>query len=274
MQVWAEGVFALNALLDAGLLVCSARLCGARLCAGRITLASLFGGAYAVAALWPGLGFLRESLVIVCAAGLMGLIAFGAGTGLLRLVVMVMLAGCCLGGLAAALAQHAPGACLRGGLRALLLSLGAMLAGGRLLFSSCMQHTDAAFQELTLHLGGAQVRLRALVDTGNTLKDPLSNEPVLVASWQVAAKLLPELSLRAEDFSDAPALLRRLAREAPQLRPRLIPYRAVGVSQGLLLALRCELETADGKRRTALAAFSPTAVSGAGEFDALTGGAA
>lgn len=273
MRICAESFFALNALLDAGLLLCTARLCGARISGGRIAAASCFGGAYAVAALLQGLAFLRQCPVALCAAWVMGLIAFGAEVRLLRLVVMFMLAGCCLGGLAAVLVQRMPhgGA---GGARVLLAAGGLMLAGGRLLFSACMQHTDAAFETLRLHLNGVSVRLRALVDTGNTLKDPLSNEPVLVANWDVAARLLPGVPLQEEDFSDAPALMQRLARQRPQLRLRLIPYRAVGISQGLLLAVRCEMERADGKRRAALVAFSPTGVSSAGEYEALTGGAA
>ena len=41
---------------------------------------------------------------------------------------------------------------------------------------------------------------------------------------------------------------------------------------GLLLALRCETVAADGRRRSCLAAFSPTPVSDGGNYDALTGG--
>ena len=118
------------------------------------------------------------------------------------------------------------------------------------------------------------VSLRALIDTGNTLKDPMTNEPVLVLDWSAAARLLPESNLREQDFLHPAELMRRLMLEHPGLRARLVPYRAVGVSQGLLLAVRCERKGGGGKFAPALAAFSPTPVSGDGAYEALTGGAA
>ena len=53
---------------------------------------------------------------------------------------------------------------------------------------------------------------------------------------------------------------------------RLLSYRSVGTQAGILLALRCETVAADGRRRSCLAAFSPTPVSDGGNYDALTGG--
>ena len=69
-------------------------------------------------------------------------------------------------------------------------------------------------------------------------------------------------------------ILLRTRRILAALRARLVPYRAVGVSQGLLLAVRCERKGKKGKITPALAAFSPTPVSSGGDYEALTGGAA
>ena len=106
------------------------------------------------------------------------------------------------------------------------------------------------------------------------LKDPITNEPVFVLDWQAAARLLPGVALSEQDFARPPELLQRLSREKPSIRLRLIPYRAVGVRQGMLLAVRCERKGKNGRYIPALAAFSPTPVSGGGEYEALTGGAA
>ena len=156
-----------------------------------------------------------------------------------------------------------------------LLSIGALcLAIVRLMFAGSIQHTTRSYETLELRLGENMVSLRALIDTGNTLKDPMTNEPVLVLDWSAAARLLPESNLREQDFLHPAELMRRLMREYPDLRARLVPYRAVGVSQGLLLAVRCERKGKNGKITPALAAFSPTPVSGDGAYEALTGGAA
>ena len=282
MRICAEALFALNMAVDTGLLACSARLCGERLIWRRLLTAGALGGIYAVAALLPGLDFLQHGLVRLCAAWLIGLAAFGASARLFRLMALYFGCACGFAGVVFAMVQltgtgllELPGGSYYPVSAAALLAVGAVcLAVCRLLFSSCAQHTGRSYEELTLILGQQRVQLRALRDTGNTLKDPLTNEQVLVAGWQTAARLLPQVRLCEQDFFDAPELMRRLSLEAPGVRLRLIPYRAVGVSQGLLLAMRCEMEQNGQARRPALAAFSPTPVSSNGEFEALTGGAA
>ena len=55
-------------------------------------------------------------------------------------------------------------------------------------------------------------------------------------------------------------------------RFRLIPYRAVGVERGLLLALRLDkVQVGEEDRGPMLAALSPTPVSDGGSYRALLG---
>lgn len=279
LRVCAEALFALNTAIDTSLLACSARLCGERLRWGRLVASGALGGVYAVAAILPGAGFLRLAAVEACAAVLFCLAAFGGSRRLLRLTAFFFALAACFAGLVFAVTQTAGTGLFRlpgGGLypvnAAGLLAVGAvLLAACRLLFSGFAQHTRREVRELTLALSGREVTLRALLDTGNTLKDPVTNEPVLVANWTAAQTLLPGVSLCEADFHHAPELMQRLSREAPDVRCRLIPYRAVGVSEGFLLAVRCTVREKDGRVQKALAAFSPTPVSG-GDFEALTGG--
>lgn len=282
MRVCAETLLALNTVIDAGLLACSARLCGERLRWRRIIPAGLLGGIYAVAAALPELGFLRHGLIKASMAAAVCLAAFGAGARYLRLTTVFCAMGCLFAGVVTAFTQLTGTGLLRldgGGFypvsAAALLAIGAFCAAAvRVLFSSGLQHTARSFETLELRLGERTLTLRALVDTGNTLKDPLTNEPVLVLDGTLAEKLFPKSTFRPEELEDPPELMRRLMREDPALRLRLIPYRAVGVRQGMLLAVRCERKDARGKFTPVLAAFSPTPVSTNQEYEALTGGAA
>ena len=282
MRLCGEALLALNAAIDTGLLACSARLCGEQLRWRRMILGGLLGGLYAVAAVFPALGFLRHGLMKGAAAAAICLTAFGASARYFRLTAVFCAMGCLFAGAVTAFTQltgtglmQLPGGGFYPVSALALVSIGAgCLAAIRLLFSSGLQHAPRGFETLELRLGEACVRLRALIDTGNTLKDPMTNEPVLVLDWKAAARLLPQTGLSEQEFSHPAELMRRLMREDPALRLRLIPYRAVGVSQGLLLAVRCERKTGSGKFVPALAAFSPTPVSSAGEYEALTGGAA
>ena len=125
---------------------------------------------------------------------------------------------------------------------------------------------------LTIRLGPHAVPLTALLDTGNTLKDPLTGEPVLVVDAGVAARLLPDAGLNAAALADPAGLFAFLSEQYPSDRFRLIPYRAVGTASGLLLAVRCSVTGKSGRSEPKLVAFSPTPVSQTGEFDALIGG--
>ena len=255
MKLCGETLLFLNAAIDTGLLVCSARLCGEQLRWGRMILAGFLGGAYAVAAVLPGGDFLRHGLVKASMAAAICLVAFGASARYFRLTAVYCAMGCLFAGLVLAFTQltgtgllQLPGGGFYPVSALALLSIGALcLAIVRLLFAGSIQHTARSYETLELRLGEHAVTLRALVDTGNTLKDPMTNEPVLVLDWSAAARLLPESKLREQDFLHPAELMRRLMREHPGLRARLVPYRAVGVSQGLLLAVRCERKGKNGK---------------------------
>ena len=125
---------------------------------------------------------------------------------------------------------------------------------------------------LTIRLGPHAVPLTALLDTGNTLKDPLTGKSVLVVDGSIAAQLLPDAGLSTASLADPAGLFASLSEQYPFCRFRLIPYRAVGTVSGLLLAVRCEVSGKSGKPELKLVAFSPTPVSQTGEFDALIGG--
>ena len=68
-------------------------------------------------------------------------------------------------------------------------------------------------------------------------------------------------------------LLEEARNALPELAAQLLPYRAVGVDHGLLLALRLEKAAWDGETLAGcLAALSPTPVSDGGGYQALVSG--
>ena len=129
-----------------------------------------------------------------------------------------------------------------------------------------LTHAADSIVRLKISVGNSSTEISALRDSGNTLVDPLSGQSVVTAHWSVAAMLLPE-QLCAKDFLQPTELALRLKKYAP----RLIPYRAVGIDGGLLLALSCRI-TLGGKEIGSVIAFSPTPLSDGGAYDALIGG--
>lgn len=275
MIVYLDSVWVLNFLVDLLLLYATGRLgCGA-LFLKRLLLSSGLGAFYAVGVYLPGLSFLSLfPCKLLCAAVMLGL-SFGFRRSTLPLAgifggLSLVLCGAVygtqmLGG--ATLRRSAEGLFFPVSFFALLLTAAAVALAARLLLPRLEHGADSIFP-LRLCLKGRSVCLSALRDSGNTLRDPVSGARVLTVYWKAAAGLLPpELRPKQQDFDTPDALALRLKHYAP----RLIPYRAVGISGGLLLALPCEI-IINKEQHTGLVAFSPTPVSDGGAYDALSGG--
>ena len=111
---------------------------------------------------------------------------------------------------------------------------------------------------VTVTYRGRTERVMALVDTGNSLRDPITGESVTVLSPRIGERL----GLSAAVLRDP----------AGELVPgmRVIPARTVG-GGGLLAAVRCECVTIGGRAAGTLVAFARENF-GNGEYQALTGG--
>ena len=215
MTVYADEAFLLNGAVDYLLLVCAAKLGGGRILRLRLALAAAFGGVYAAAALFPALAFLRQLPVKLASLAAMLLIAFGAGRGTLRTGTLFFAAVCAFGGAAVAAAQlFGTGVLvLPGGTFYAVSGLGLLLLAGILyalcytVFACTVQH-GGEIRTLRLRLGGRSVQVRALHDTGCTLRDPMTGERVLVAEAGVLQALLPEADVTPQALAD-PASVRR-----------------------------------------------------------------
>ena len=254
--IYVDTLFLLNAIVDYLLLLCSARLAGERLSRLRFALGALLGGLYAVALFLPGFGFLGRPLCRLSAAVLMVLTAFGGCRRLLRQVVIFFLLSCM-------------------DLKIVLLSAAGCYAVITLIFRGAGRHTAASRELLParLSLRERQVELTALVDTGNTLTDPVSGRPVMVAEGETLSPLFPPgTGPGPEDLRDPAGGLARLGEGPLRGRLRLLPYRAVGVDRGLLLAVRVDRARVGGEELgPLLVAMSPTPVSDGGSYRALIG---
>ena len=280
MTVYVDLLFGLNTMINYLLLRGSAALGGCPAKLGRLLAGACLGGLYAVAAVLPGLEGLQGLVCQGLCAALMLLLAFGwkrstvkqglfffalsfALSGVVLLAVQVVEPDCMFLGGRAYYAVSTP---------ALLLLAAVSYGVAALALAGCGVHTGGEIVPLSVCLGGRTARLRALRDTGNTLRDPITGQTVLVAGGQVLAELLPDCGVSREQLHNPAALLPELADRYTALRFRLIPYRAVGTEAGLLLAVRCQVQKKRGQEEM-LVAFSPTEVSVDGRFEALWGGA-
>ena len=245
MVVYLDAFMGLNFLVDLCLMVGVNRLSGHPPGLKRAAAAAALGGGYAGVCLVPGLQFLGSGLWRAVSLGLMGWTAFGADRSGWQRSMLFVLLSMALGGLAMTMAS---------GVKGLALSVGALGLIGRM----GLRGQGRRFVSLEVTYAGRTVKLRALVDTGNALCDPVTGEPVTVLSPGVGL----ELGLPAEVMSDPVGAV------VPGLR--LIPARTVG-GGGLLAAVRCERVVVNGQAAGRLVAFARENF-GNGEYQALTGG--
>ena len=274
--IYIDLLFFLNLTADYLLLLAGARLAGAVLRRGRFLLGAAVGAAYAAALFLPGLGWLGEWPLRVCAGAVMCLAAYGYGPALPRCCAMFLGAGAALGGLvlAANLLGSSPLTLRRGifysqtDLRLLLLLFVLCYFLLSLIFRRLGRHGPRQLARVRLRLGGKTAALTALHDTGNTLTEPATNRPVLVAEYEALRPCLSALADPAQPVES----LRRL-HSAGERGYQLLPYRAVGLPFGMLLAVKAEGVWVDGKARgPLLIALSPTPVSDGGGYQGLIGG--
>ena len=124
-----------------------------------------------------------------------------------------------------------------------------------------------------LTLAGRRVVLTALMDTGNTLTDPLTGRPVMVAEGEKLTALFPPgKAPSAAKLRNPVAAVEELSEELFRGRCRLLPYQAVGVECGMLLALRLDDARVGAEDYGGiLVALSPNPVSDGGGYSALIG---
>ena len=256
MSVYLDLVILLNFLVDFLLLLGTNRLCGFPAQPGRCSLGALLGGIYGGACLIPGFRFLGN--LLWRSACLMGIavLSFGCSLSAGKRGGVFLLLSMAMGGLSLSIGK--------GNMPGLLLSAGGVWALCCVGFGR--GGVGKAYVPVTMHYGGQSVSVIALRDSGNSLRDPITGEAVLVLSRHAAQKLtgLSHQQLRnpLETLSQRPL---------PGLR--LIPYRSVGQEGGMLLGMRLSNVQIGNRRQSVVVAFAAEGLGSGEMYQALTGGA-
>ena len=255
MKVYVDGIMVINFLVDYLLLLGTNRLSGFPSDQKRLLAASLLGAVYSGVCLLPDFRFLGNTLWRLVSLGLLGSVAFGWNRSTLRRCGVFVLLSFSLGGFALCLGNADA--------RVLMLA-------GLGLWCLCRLSVDGAlgsreYIPLEICSGERSVKLLALRDTGNTLKDPVTGEQALVIAPSAAVKLT---GLTEQQIKNPLATI--TSRCLPGLR--LIPFRTVGQGSGMMLAMGFDHVTMNGRSRRALVAFAPEHFDANAAYQALTGG--
>ena len=278
--VYVDSLFLINLVTNYILLLVTAKICAVKTARLRLFGAAVLGAAYAVAAVLPLTSFLMSPFVKIAVGILMVLAAFGGQARIIRLTLIFFAVAVAFGGAVMA-------AALLGGsgfygevlmsvsLKVLLLAFIVGYIILTLVFRRMGKHHAGGIVTLDLRHNGREVHMRALMDTGNGLTDPITGRQVIVAGVSDVRQLLaPEVRRTISELcrKDVVKVLEELSVLEKNMRFQLVPYSAVGVAGGMLLAFRPDEILVDGKNKTGmLLALSPNSVSENGTYSALLG---
>ncbi len=278
--VYADLYFLVNFSMDLLCLMITASLLHRRPARWRAILAAALGGAYALVALLFSFSGAFGLLLDILVGGLLCLVTFkDRQTSLPRVlgcVPVLLLCSILLGGFMTVLYSFLnrldlPLEALSGdSLSVWIFALVGALAGAATLRGGRLMGLSGKTRSVTVSatLYGKNVTLRALVDSGNLLRDPVSGRSVVVVDVDRLRGVLPPTLLRA-CTSACPADVLALPEFARAVRP--IPT-ATATGSSLLLAISPDaLTVTDGKHTFSadyLLAPAPLGNS-AGGFDAI-----
>lgn len=280
--IYIDRVFFLNTALDYLLLLSTARLAGKPLHRLRFLLCGVGGGIYAAAVFLPQCQWLAHPAVRILCGGLLAAAAFIGALRWVRLVLLFYLLSGTLAGVVLALGL------LCGAPRQFFsrvyyadISWPLLLAATvcfsvllHLVFRQGARHGGGELMDVTVAIAGRERQVRVLHDTGNTLRDPVNAQPVLVLERRALGSFwTKEETQILEENAPPEDKLVRLYRQGTRHHFSLLPFRSVGVAGGLLVAIRSDYIKIDQKKYPRiLIALSDSAISDGGGYEGLWGG--
>jgi len=263
--IYIDQHFLINLFTDYLLCLASARVCGIRLKRLRYLSAAFIGAAYSVLIIALDAPLLSGPAGKLACALLMSCTAFGSEERPLRCAGVFLGVSAAFGG--AVWAVSLAGTDSSGlSVKNLFLSFALCYCVISLFFRCRAKLPDRKTVGIRAEFLGRSAQFTGLLDTGNSLSDPISGSPVMIASPHALRDIfMDDTALLSLDATE----LIELSRQLPQLsgRFRLVSYSAVG-SKGLLAAFRPEQLYINGQKNTEyIIAVSPAA---AGDgFDAI-----
>lgn len=250
--MYLDILWILNFTVDLLLLIAANRLSGYPTAVGRTVLAAVVGGFYGSICMLPGWFFLAGTVWRLVFLGVMGFVAFGSNRDALRRCVLFVLLSMAMGGIAIGIG--------RGGVLSILLCAISVCV---MCMFGLRGKLGGRFLPVEICYNGKCHRFTAMIDTGNTLTDPITGQQVMVVSSGLGQRLLGQGAIAFSDPISAMECIQG---------GRLIPYHSVGTENGLLAAKRFQDVTIGKWHGDCLVAFSPQELGKGEAYEALTGG--
>lgn len=278
--------------MDYLVLWAAGKLASLRLNKLRLALGALFGTIYAIMVFFPQFSLITSLAIKILCSVLMLVIAFVpcSGRAFLRVFLYLYIVSFAMGGSVIALlyfTSSVPGylqiyngaLVILGGVHYGWLTVGitmAILLGyGGVVFLRKASLKKTLVYRIRIALNSKSVEVKALLDTGNQLNEPLTKKPVIVIEADALKSLLPQGIIEAVCGKEGTNIFQFTERLSEDwvLRFRWIPYHSVGKSGSIWGIIPDALEIIDGEKvkryNHVVLGLLPKKINREGEYQAL-----
>jgi stage II sporulation protein GA (sporulation sigma-E factor processing peptidase) len=261
--VYLDVIFVENFLINFLLVYIVARYCSLKAKIWRMSISALFGSSY-VLIIFTGSSIAFSAFIKILVSFLMIFIAFGfeSKKQFFKRVILFYITAFILSGaiIAVFYMTNASFESISGSFVIRDVKYWHLIVGGlcaNILVKIAFDYLDNHYRNskkrivIKLNLWDKSIRINALLDSGNSLKDPITGKPVIVVYTKAIREILPEryLNLLEKEVSqitqnqpnyellyqlNSTSLERNCTNK--QLNFKMMPYKALGVEDGKLLA--------------------------------------
>lgn len=287
--IYADVILAENFIMNLIILWCTARLTRYKHSWIKLVVASMLGAGYALFSYFPEYSYLYTLVLKVLFSILIVIIAYTP----LRFDVLLKLTGVfyivsfVFGGAAFGLFYFTNGLRLtwRGISFIDRFPLKILIAAVIIAFLTVkyswdyIQHRikrEKILTSLEIQIDGKTATLDVLIDTGNALKDPITNAPVAITEYQALDEVFPEeiKKIFRQEESDLQIIAEITAIPDWASRFRVVPFKSLGRENGMLIGFRPDRITVmDGQKKieikNAVVAVYRRSLSRDGEYQGL-----
>lgn len=246
-KVYADLTFAINFMMDFVILWATARMAGVKVALPRLIIAAILGGIYSVIYLYPSMAIWYSLPAKIAFSGLLLVIGLAPKTWseFKKILVYFYAISFAVAGatIATCYLLVKPGQdfnfyylwLLAGAAFAFLIGI----YGEKYLLPGIVPGLLKFGVEL--RFGSQRCNGKAFLDTGNGLRDPLTNRPVVVAEYEFLKNYLPEDFRQVFDLTmDENDMLDKLSESSWANRLRIIPFSSIGKKNGILVGVRAD----------------------------------
>ncbi len=267
--VYTDVILLENLIMNYLILWSTARLTRYRYSKVKLVIASLLGAVYAVLSYFPGYSYLFSFFMKILFSILIVIVAYTPAyfhlllklTGIFYIVTFVF------GGAAFGLFYFINGLSLTSNGISFIKDFPVKILAAAIIIACItikyswdyVQHRikrERLIVKVEISFDKKQLCLDALVDTGNALKDPITNAPVMITDYSSMRELLPDdvqkiFEQSGENDLNAIAEIMSISKWATRFR--IIPFKSLGRENGMLIGFKPDVVTiSDNDKRIQL----------------------